>query len=66
MADPRGRDFDPSLINVEGSGFDRVTYNDTFYGFPMFTHDGRKLVLASNRNGKVPHETNLFTADWKE
>ena len=30
----------------------------------MFTHDGKRLVFASNRNGKQPHETNIFVADW--
>ena len=30
----------------------------------MFSPDGRKLVFASNRNGKQPRETNLFVADW--
>jgi Tol biopolymer transport system component len=66
MADPKGRDFDLYLINSDGSGLERVTYNETFDGFPMFTHDGKKLVFASNRNGKVHGETNLFIADWKD
>ena len=26
--------------------------------------DGQKLVWISGRNGKVPHETNVFIADW--
>jgi Tol biopolymer transport system component len=30
----------------------------------MFTRDGKRLVFASNRNGKQPHETNIFVADW--
>jgi hypothetical protein len=32
----------------------------------MFSSDAKKLVLASDRNGKQPHETNIFTADWVE
>jgi S1-C subfamily serine protease len=32
----------------------------------MFTRDGKRLVWASNRNGKVQGETNLFIADWVE
>ena len=32
---------------------------------PRFTPDGKKLVWASNRFGKVRGETNIFTADWK-
>jgi Tol biopolymer transport system component len=66
MADPRGRNFDLYMIGVDGSGLERITYNDTFDGFPVFTHDGKRLVFASNRHGKVPHETNLFIADWKD
>ena len=45
---------------------ERVTFNDTFDGFPMFSPDGRKLVFASNRNGAKRGETNLFVADWVE
>ena len=25
---------------------------------------GKRIVFASNRNGKAPHETNIFVADW--
>ena len=52
------------LINPDGSGLERVTYSDGFDGFPMFSPDGKKLVWASNRNAKVPHETNIFIGDW--
>jgi Tol biopolymer transport system component len=30
----------------------------------MFSPDGKRLAWASNRNGSVPHETNIFVADW--
>ena len=63
-ADPAGRDFDLYMINVDGSDLERITYNPTFDGFPMFSPDGSKLVFASNRHGSVPHETNVFIADW--
>ena len=57
MADPKnGRDFDLYIINEDGTGLDRVTYHPDFDGFPMFTSDGKRLVWASNRNGKAPHE----------
>jgi Tol biopolymer transport system component len=26
--------------------------------------DGKRLVFASNRNGKVKGDTNVFIADW--
>jgi TolB protein len=66
MDDPKGRNFDIYLINLDGSGLERITTNETFDAFPMFSHDGKHLVFASNRSGKVPHETNIFIADWKE
>ena len=67
MNDPKnGRDFDLYVISVDGTGLERVTYYPDFDAFPMFSSDGKKLVWASNRNGKVPHETNIFLADWVE
>jgi len=62
--DPSG--FDLYLINVDGTGLEQVTYHPDFDAFPMFSSDGKRLVWASNRNGKAPHETNLFIADWVE
>jgi len=56
--------FELWLINRDGSGLERVTYSDGFDGFPMFSSDGKKLVWASNRNAKAPHETNIFIGDW--
>lgn len=67
QADPKnGRDFDLYLINEDGTGQRRITYHPDFDGFPMFSSDGKRLVWASNRNGKAPHETNIFIADWAE
>jgi TolB protein len=56
--------FELWLINPDGSGLERVTYSDGFDGFPMFSIDGKKLVWASNRNAKAPHETNIVIGDW--
>jgi Tol biopolymer transport system component len=61
---PRGRNFDIFMINVDGTGLEQITFNDTFDGFPMFSPDGRKLVFASNRRAKIEGETNVFIADW--
>jgi TolB protein len=66
VADPKGRDFDLYTINVDGTGLECITYNNTFDGFPMFSPNGKKLVFASNRNGSVQGETNIFIADWVE
>jgi Tol biopolymer transport system component len=67
QADPKnGRNFDLYVINEDGTGQQRITFHPDFDGFPMFTSDGKRLVWASNRNGKAPHETNVFIADWVE
>jgi len=60
----RQPNFDLALINVDGTGLERITYNESFDGFPMFSPDGTKLVFASNRNAATPGETNVFIADW--
>lgn len=52
------------MVNLDGTGLERVTNNDTFDGFPMFSPDGRTLVFASNRHDAKPDETNIFVADW--
>ena len=37
MDDPKGRNFDLYVINVDGSGLERITDNETFDGFNVFT-----------------------------
>ncbi|MEJ7713107.1 MAG: hypothetical protein WKF84_25500 [Pyrinomonadaceae bacterium] len=64
--DPKGRNFDLYVVKTDGTGLERVTYNDTFDGFPMFAPDGKKIAFASNRNAKARGETNVFIADWIE
>ena len=66
MNDPKGRNFDLYMIDVDGSGLEQITFNETFDGFPMFSSDGKKLVFASNRHGQAQGETNIFIADWVE
>lgn len=56
--------FDLYSIDTTGRNLERITTNPTFDGFPMFSPDGKKLVFASNRNATLPHETNVFIADW--
>ena len=62
--EPTSRNFDLYLINLDGSGLERITTNPEFDAFPMFSPDGKSLVWASNRHSTVPHETNIFIADW--
>ena len=56
--------FELYAVNADGGDLERITYTEGFDGFPMFSPDGKKLVWVSGRNGKVPHETNIFIADW--
>jgi TolB protein len=62
--DPSG--FDLYGISVDGTDLEQITFHPDFDAFPMFSSDGKRLVWASNRNGKAPHETNIFIADWVE
>lgn len=64
LADPSGRNFDLWAVNADGTDLERITYNPTFDGFPMFSPDGNQLVFCSNRHNAKPGETNVFLADW--
>ena len=64
--DPRSRNFDLYLVNLDGTGLERVTTSTEFDGFPMFSPDGKRLVFASNRHAAQPGETNIFVAEWVE
>ena len=65
MHDPKGRDFDLYLINIDGTDLERITYFEGFDGFPMFSPNGQYLVFASNRNQKKRGDTNIFICEWK-
>ncbi len=56
--------FELYAVNLDGTNLERITFSPGFDGFPVFSPDGKKLVWASNRNAKAPHETNIFIADW--
>ena len=62
--DPAGRTFALYLVNVDGSGLERVTWGESFASFPMFSRDGAKLVFCSSRNAAAPRDLNVFVADW--
>jgi len=68
MDDPERRNFDLYIINVDGSGLERITYYEQFDGFPMFSLNdgGKKFIFCSNRFGLKPHQSNVFLCDWVE
>jgi Tol biopolymer transport system component len=53
------------MVNLDGTGIERVTNNSIVNAFPMFSHDGKKLIFSSNRNNAPgSRDTNLYIADW--
>jgi TolB protein len=66
MDDPTGRDFDLYMIDIDGTGLERITTAAGFDGFPVFSPDGRYLVWGSNRGQEFDGETNIFIAEWVE
>jgi len=61
---PGSSQFELYAVDLDGKNLERITYVGGFTTFPMFSFDGKKLIFASNRNGKLPHEINIFVADW--
>ncbi|MEE9182164.1 MAG: hypothetical protein V3U33_06345 [candidate division NC10 bacterium] len=60
---PGTRSFDLYLINIGGTGLERITFGG-FNSFPFFSPDGRRLVFSSDRRAKGPREFNIFITDW--
>ncbi len=56
--------FSLFMINIDGTGLERISYSSVFDAFPMFSFDGKKIVFASNRNNNNTRDTNIFVADW--
>jgi Tol biopolymer transport system component len=52
------------LVNLDGTGLEQVTFDDTFDSFPMFSPDGKYLVWSSNRFNGGTRDTNVFMAEW--
>jgi Tol biopolymer transport system component len=66
LHDPSGRSFALYLVNLDGSGLERVTWAEGFASFPMFTRDGKRLVFCSGRGGASPRDLDVFVADWDD
>ena len=63
---PRIPNFELYMINIDGTGLERLTFDDAFDGFPIFNADGSQLLWASNRFAENEGNTNVFIADWVE
>jgi len=66
--DKGGRIFSVFMVNIDGSGLQKIISSNTFDAFPMFSYDGKKIAFCSNRQSsrKPTHDTNVFVADWIE
>lgn len=60
---PGTRSFDLYLVNIDGTGLERITFGG-FQSFPFFSPDGRRLVFSSDRGAEEIREFNIFIADW--
>ncbi len=60
----RGFPFNMYLLNTDGTGLEKISHDKSFDAFPMFSHNGKRLVFCSNRNNGGTHDTNIFIADW--
>ncbi len=54
------------VVDASGGTPRQVTGGDFDHGPGAWTADGKRLVFASNRNGRVKGDTNIFVADWVE
>jgi Tol biopolymer transport system component len=61
---PTSSQFELYAVDRDGENLDQITFAGGFNAFPQFSRDGKKLVFISNRNGKAPHEINVFIAEW--
>lgn len=61
---PTSSQFELYAVDRDGRNLEQITFAGGFNAFPQFSPDGKKLVFISNRNGKAPHEINVFLADW--
>ena len=60
-----GPNFELYLLEISTGEQFRLTFNNTFDSFPVFSSDGSKLVYSSNRNTENKRQTNIFISDVK-
>lgn len=62
----RGFPFNLYTMNEDGTGLTKISRDNGFDAFPMFSYDKKKFVFCSNRNNGGTRDTNVFIADWVE
>lgn len=64
--DPRGREFDLWMVDLESGELEQITFSGGFDGFPMWAPDGETFVFGSNRHNGGTRDTNIFVTTWKD
>lgn len=62
----RGFPFNLYTMNEDGTGLTKISRDNGFDAFPMFSYDKKKFVFCSNRSNGGTRDTNVFIADWVE
>ncbi len=62
----RGFPFNLYTMNEDGTGLTKISRDNGFDAFPMFSYNKKKFVFCSNRNNGGTRDTNVFIADWVE
>jgi Tol biopolymer transport system component len=60
----RGFPFNMYITDMNGHGLEKVSRDNGFDAFPMFSRDGKKIAFSSNRNNGGTRDTNVFIAEW--
>ncbi|HEY6425932.1 MAG TPA: hypothetical protein VIX84_01745, partial [Acidimicrobiales bacterium] len=61
---PTTSEFELYAVDRDESRWEQIAFTGGFSVFPMFSPEGRQVAFISKRNAKVPHEINVFIADW--
>ena len=52
------------MMGMNGRNLKRITYDNMFDSFPVFSNNGKYLIFSSNRNNGGNRDTNVFIAEW--
>jgi Tol biopolymer transport system component len=61
----RGFPFNMYITSADGKGIEKISRDNGFDAFPMFSPDKKKIIFSSNRNNGGTHDINIFIADWE-